>query len=524
MKKFFLFLFLLPISLYSFSQFFNYAYGPVFPYPGSGVGKILSVKDGGIMYLQVNTDSFIHVQYYEPKYRALTLQDIKIPFFPVKHAQIENIFSFNGDAQVFISGGGTDSTMLYRITINGLTGKLKEAVVVQNIHHLKQGKVTGSENYYPQFIVRQSANGNAYAIAAVNPSKYDNLPVIQLSVYDTLGNELKRPYKSDLPEKFNNLSPVDLVVISPDQAALLTYGFTEQNDMKDGDLIMAMVEKLKPDLRLKELYFSNDLILKRGVARYDSAFKKIFLLSATSKQSLRGLAVTDLVRIDVPTMKIDNDANLVFNQKTAAKLGQITGEEKPLFTPVDFFLKGLTNYQVIYQQLIPRSQKDTFEHAKINHTVFAEFDADNNMISSYIIPSFTEMKGAEISPFYLHDLELKGVPFLYGNQYRTGKLLSDDYHFFWVQNDVATNFMSTDGTKLAEFKDNSKGASFYFELSGGNILPRRQFLAGKPTDKGGTHLLVPGVGYFDKLNGTWVTLQEEAKEEYPGLKLVWLQP
>ncbi len=523
MKKVFLFLFLFPISIISFSQFYNYAYGPVFPYPSSGSGKIISVKGGAIMYLQVNTDSSIAVQLYEPPYHGLSKQIIQPSFFPVKGGQIENIFSSNGDALIFISGKDNDSSQLFRITLDGSSGKLKEAVEIFNIRHLVSSK-SREDIQYPGFIVRQSAKGDAYAVAAINPSQMGKQPIIQFSVFDTLGGEWKRPYKSKLPDKFENLKPVDLVVMSPQQATLLTYGFIEERKIKNGDVIMAMLEKSKPEMRISELYYSNDLVLQSGVARYDSIFNKIFLLSAANRQSQENRMVTDLVRIDVPSAKIENDSILGFNAVTNAKLTRITGEENPLFFPVDFFLKGLTGYLVIYQQLIPGSASDTSVHARINNTVFAEYNDDYTNVKSFIVPSSTDIKLPGLSPFYLHKMELAGVPFQFENQYRTGKFLTDDHSYFWVQNDVSTNFMSTDGSGLSLFKNNGDAASFYWVLSGDALLPRRQFLAGKPTDKEGVHLLVPGVGCFDKLNGVWVTLQEEAKEQYPGLKVVWLQP
>jgi|GEM_PF-3449864 len=525
MKKYFLALVLLGITLPSISQFYNYATGPVFPYPVSGVGKMISVKDGGIMFLQINTDSFINVQYYEPKYHALTQQKITLPFFPMKNAKIENVFAFNGDALLFLSSHVPDSSLLYMISISGQSGKLNKAEIIRNIHHTQKAKSSNDEMVYPQFIVRHSEKGDAYAVGTVNPGKFDGLPVLQVSVFDTLGNELKRPYKSELPEKFNNLSPVDIVVISPDQAVLLSYGYTVEQNIKDGDVIMAMVEKAKPDMRISQLAISPDFVLQHAVARYDSLFKKIFLLAFSNRQSNSNKLVSEFVRIDVPTLKFDNDSILGFNEITTAKLKQLTGEEAPEFVPVDFFLKGITNFLVIYQQLIPGSPNDTSVHSKINHTVFAEYDDSYNMVKSYIVPSQIDIKTTLVNPFYLHEMEMKGVPFNIENQYRTGKFLTDNHSYYWVQNDASGNFMSTDGSKLSAYKNNRDAAAFYVALAGEGLIPRKQFVSGNEADyKNGNHLLIPGIGYFDKLNGTWVTLQEEANNENPGLKLVWLQP
>lgn len=523
MKKILLLLLLIQVSDLAFSQFYNYEYGPVFPYPTSGTGKILAVKDGAIMYLQINTDSAIQVQFYESKYHVLSNERITPSFFPVRNAQIENVFSFRGDALIFISSYKKDSTLLYQLTLDGHSGKLKDARILYNIHHAIISKPK-DEVQFPQFIVRQSSNNDAYAIAAVNPSLLDHQPVIQLSVFDTLGNEFKRPYKSKLPEKFGNLHPVDLVVVSPKQAVLLTYGFKEEQKIKNGDLIAAKLDKEKPDMQISALYYSTDLVLDRGVARYDAVFQKIYLASSANRQSESGRQRTDVVRIDVPELKIDNDGLLGFNTASMAKLVQITGQEKPLFTPVDFYLKGLTGFIVIYQQLVPGSPTDTSIHARINHTVVAEYNNDQENVRSYIIPSYTDIHLVGLPPFYLQQFELCGVPFAFENQYRTGRFITDGHSYFWVQNDVSTNFLSTDGTQLALFNDNKNGASFYMVLSGDGMIPRRQFLAGKPTDKNGSHLLIPGVGYYDKYNGVWVTLQDEPTEKYPGLKLVWLQP
>jgi len=522
MKRIFLITLCLLIAQFSFSQFYQYADGPVFPYPTSGNGKMVSVKGGGIMYLQINPDSAIHIQYYEPKYHMMTQELVKPDFFPITNGHIENVFSFNGDAFIFISTHSGDSSSLFRIVIDGSNGKLKKSERVIHMHAQKSKR--RDHPTPPDYIVRCADDEQAYGIGIVNPGKYDNQPVLQLSVFDRSGNELKRPYKSSDPEKFPNLRAVDLVVMSPQQAVLLTWGSNVlQYGGEDGDVITAKLERSKPELTITSLYFSNDLILQHAVARYDSLFQKIFLVSAAKRQSQKGRLVTDIVRIDIPAMKIENDAILGFNESLNSKLSQLTEEQMPVFAPVEFMLKGKTNLLVVYQQLIEGNSDGDQSETKINHTVFAEYNDDYQMVKAYLVPSKAVVKMA-VEPFYLHQQELTGVSFGKDNQYRTGKFITDNFHYFWVLNDVASNNASTDGSRLSEFDNNRNAASFYTNLSGESLMPHKMFLAGKPNDKGGNHLLIPGVGYFDPLNGVWVTLQDESKGEPQGLKLVWLQP
>lgn len=520
MKHFFTAILLLTATG-SFAQFFKFAEGPVFPYPSSGSGKILSVKDAATMYLHVETDSFIRVQHYDAKNHSMNETMLQPSIFPLKNAQIQNIFTQNGDAFIFISAANSDSSTLYQVVVDGGNGSLKETKVVASFHQPKSKK---EKIVYPDFIVRQSANADAYAIGIVNPGKWDNQPVIQLSVYNKDGIELKRPYKSAAPEKFSNLRATDLIVFSGSRALLLTYGFVEDMGFKEGDVIVASVENTKPDMTITELSFSNDLVLQKGVARYDSVFNKVFLLSSCIRQSQKNRLVTDVVRIDIPKMIIETDNILDLNEQSAAKISLFTGEKNPELIPVDFRMKGLVNFLVVYQQAIPMEEKGKGKFTRLNHMLVGEYDGDFKMIKSYLVPYFSEIKSAGVEAFYLVDQEMKGVAFRDELPYHTARFLTDDFGYFWVMNDASINNMSTDGTRLKEYVSNADAASFYVKMQGETFMPRRQFLAGKPTDKEGNHLLVPGISYYDSYNGVWVTLQDEPQERYPGCKLVWLQP
>lgn len=520
MKHFFTAVLLL-IATSSFAQFFKFAEGPVFPYPYSGTGKILSVKDAAIMYLHIETDSFIRVQHYEAKNHSMMETMLQPAVFPLKNATIRNIFSQNGDAYIFISAANSDSSTLYKIVVDGANGNLKETKIVSSLHQPKSKK---DKVVFPDFIVRQSANGEAYAIGIVNPGKWDNQPVIQLSVFNSAGTELKRPYKSTVPEKFSNLSATDLMVFSGSHALLLTYGFAEDMGFKEGDVIVASVENTKPDMTITELSFSNDLVLQKAVARYDSVFNKIFLLSSCIRQSQKNRLVTDMVRIDVPKMIIETDNILDLDEQSGAKLSLFTGEKNPELIPVDFRMKGLVNFLVVYQQANAMEEKGKGKFTKLNHMLVGEYDGDFKMIKSHMVPYFSELKTEKVDAFYLVDQEMKGVAFQKDLPYHTARFLTDDFGYFWVMNDVSINNMSTDGTKLKEYVSNADAASFFIKMQGETFMPRRQFLAGKPTDKEGNHLLIPGISYYDSYNGVWVTLQDEPQERYPGFKLVWLQP
>jgi hypothetical protein len=503
------------------AQFSKFAEGPVFPYPTSGTGKILSVKDAGIMFLQVDTDSFIKVQHYDGTNHSREEVLLQPGIFPLKNAQVQNIFSQNGNAYIFISSTTTDSCTLYQLVVDGADGSLKETKILANLHQPKSKKEKAA---FPDFIIRQSSNADAYAVAVVNPGKWDNQPVIQLSVFNKAGLEFKRPYKSLVPEKFTNLRAVDLLVFSESRATLLTYGYVEDMGFKEGDVIVASVENSKPDMTITELYFSNDLVLQKAVARYDSVFNKIFLLSSCIRQSEKGRIVTDMVRIDIPKMKIESDNILGVNEQANTKLSLLTGEKKPDLVPVEFRMKGLTNFIVIYQQIIPDEEKGKGKFVKINHALVGEYNDDYQMIKSYLVPFFSEVKAVQVDPFYLNDQEMTGVSFKDDYPYHTSRFLADDFGCFWIMNDASINSMSMDGTGLKAFVKPEDGASFFVRMQGDAFMPRRQFLAGKPTDKEGNHLLVPGIGYYDNLNGVWVTLQDEPQERYPGFKLVWLQP
>ena len=129
MKRLSFFCLLILFCSLAHAQFVQIAEGPVFPDPIPGVSKILQMKNGSTMFLHINPDTAWNIHVYEAQYKAKTETYIEPAYAKLKSGNVEGIFEIKGDAVIMISNVDENTMTVYRLIIDGTTGKLKEDII-----------------------------------------------------------------------------------------------------------------------------------------------------------------------------------------------------------------------------------------------------------------------------------------------------------------------------------------------------------------------------------------------------------
>ena len=242
MKRLSFFIVLLFVSFFSKAQFFETSYGPVFPDPGTGVAKIIQLKNGNTIYLHINFSTGLDIQLYDGPYKARIEGTIEPAYGKLEAGKVEGIFEINGDVVVLLTETNKTETILYRLIIDAKAVKLKEEKQLARFKRIEPEK--GGE-MTTEIAVSKDPNSEHYAVATIGAFKSDTSKRIEISLYGADNKEIKKGYYTSAVEKYKYLQYIDMAVIGADKVAMLLAGYNIENaGEKVGDVVLATLDKL----------------------------------------------------------------------------------------------------------------------------------------------------------------------------------------------------------------------------------------------------------------------------------------
>lgn len=505
------------------AQFYQVAEGPVFSDTLAGFSKILQMKNYSTIYLHINFEQGLNVQVYEPKYRNKTETNIEPAYGKLKAGNLEGIFEANGDAVVMISSTVDNSIALYRLIIDGTTGKLKEEkqIASLNIYSVKKSDKDFAK---PGIHVRKDPDSENYAVVVTNSFVSDTTKRIEVILYGSDNNEIKRSYYSSSTEKYKYLQFVDMAVLGKDKVVVLLYGYNlKEKNEKEGELIYVDLDKTTKNLGFIELNFSNDLVVDAGITRYDPKTQRLLLLITAKVKSESGKLHSYLGFIN-PANRMLESNNVLPGKLLQNKYEDVFGKDAE-FTgiPQNLFVNPDRTYTIIFEDMESK-KKDSTGHTLLKNITIASFDNEPELKSSYFVPMNHYVTDVALPAFYQSDREFTGQEFLKYNQYKSNVYITDGHKSYLVFNDTQNNALVSAGDKVAQFSDIKTADAFFCSIEGKMSIPKRQYVFGKPVDNNDHKTGVFTVYDYDKANAVLVTLKSERAGEHPGVKLVWLQP
>ncbi|MEP7165084.1 MAG: hypothetical protein ABI741_10325 [Ferruginibacter sp.] len=523
MKRLPFFCLLILFSSLSKAQFLQMAEGPVFPDPVPGISRILQLKNGNTMFVHINPDTAWNIHVYDAKYKAKTETNIEPAFGKLKAGNVEGIFEINADAVILISDKDENAILLYRLIIDGVTGKLKEE---KQIAALRLNPVKKADQKtalaQPELHVRKDPNSENYAVAITSGLASDSSKRIEIILYGSDNKEINRAFNTTSVEKYKYLKYVDMVVIGPGQVAAVLYGYNiKDRDDNEAALFFATLDKAAKTVAVKEMDFSNDLAIERGITRYDPQSKRILMLTTAKVFSESGKLNAYLGFID-PSTKTLLTNTIVPGEKLNNKYAEVFGKG-PGYAgiPQDMFINDNGTVTILFEEMEVLKEKNAAGQS-IRNMAVATYDNEVELKSSYFIPMDHYIADITLQSFYQSERETAGQQFLKDNQYRSGLYISDGHNSFVILNDSELNAQATSKGKVTRFKETKDADAFYYLLAGTGTVPSGQYVFGKPTGNHKTGVF--SVFDYDRANNVLVTLKTEKEGAHPGVKLVWLQP
>lgn len=499
------------ILLYSlaFAQFKQIAEGPFFEMPYSGIAKILTMKDGSTMYFHVGfKNATIEVRCYDPAHRETAATILNPAYGRLRAPELENFFEINGDAIFLISEVQEKVPVLYRLIIDGKTGKLKKEEKIADLKKLTlgMGYAMGFGGVgIPGFYSSKDPDSENYAIAIFNSFVPDANKRLEIVVYGNDHSEISRAFYVSPDEKYKYVDYISMAVMGSEKVCLIVNGYNSGKD--DKEILITTLNKGASAVTFGELNFPKDSILETAIVRYNPFSKKfIFVAKMYPKKSKE--AVISIAVIDPFTLKMENRTLSGISEKVFERSRELYGK-KYRYPGVPVSLENNTDgsFSIIYQAYIGNHTTDI---VVMNYTRYGEF------INDYFIPKY----------FALDDPNAVANFVSFKNVYKQFAFINAEGKKYLFINDSERNIERIEKNKEpVGIQGVDDIDAFYFPLTGDDVIPARKFLVSDPADKKRSQpkALFKASGY-DRKSNLFIAVFNESEGKDKGFKLKWLQP
>lgn len=526
------------VCLLSNAQFKTIAQGPVFEEPETGFSKILQLKNGSTMFFHVTVKDGINLKIYDASRKQKAEKHIEPAYGKLKEASIDAIFEVNGDGVLLVSEIASNTPVLYRLVIDGKTGKLKEEKQVAELRKYNMG--SGYAMAFggvptPDFYVRKDAYSENYAVAMLNSFESDRSRRIEIIFFGQDHKEISRAFYSSPDNKYKYLRYVDMTVIGKDKVSVLAYAYnTKSSGGKESELVLANLDAGAKSVTLHELNFSKDEVVRGGITRYNPVTKKIILLAAAQiGKSNKYSAI--LATVD-PFQKSIDKARTIYpvhaNEKSTELFGEKNGFQG---MPQNMFINNDGSYSIVFEELtvIASSSSSagfsfgsgrTSFTTELGNLAVLRFDNEGKEAGSYLIPKNHRLVATRLSSFYHSEREGSAQLLGYGNQFKSFAYLNGKDKTYILFNDIEKNEESVMKGKLTTIQGVGECDGFYYNIAGKETMPSRSYVFGKPESKKENNLGLFAISDYNSETNTYVTLKLEKEGRDKGVRIVWLQP
>jgi len=527
MKKATLLFLLILSSVIVKAQFKQVAEGPVFEEPKEGFAKILQMKNGNTIFIHIAIKKGIDIQIYDANHQQTIATNITPAYGKLEYASIDGVFEINSDVVIMITQIDSRTPMLYRLIIDGKTGNLKNEQKIAQLD--KVGFFKGYALYFgdvpmPDFFVRKDPASDNYAVVMFNSFESDRSKVMEIVVYGADNKEISRAYYSSPEEKYKYLRYVDMAVLGSGKVCVLAYGFnTRSSGGKESELILANLDKGAKSVDFTELNFSKDMIVYWGITRFNPITKSL-ILSAVVKGDKGDKGYTPILAIINPFDKKIERFNVI------APSDRINQSFKKAFTglPENLFINDDGTFTIVSEELEQNSYRSSSGASSISTTLgdmaIVKYSKTGEFINDYRIRKSHEVYYALLYPFYLSRREGGAQALIQGNQFKSFAYLDGKSQNYILFNDTERNNDKQESGGLVTIKGVSGSDGFYYPLTGTDVVPKRDYVFGKPDSKRDHDLALFAISDYDRKNDVYVTLKLENQHGKKGVKVVWLQP
>jgi len=508
-------IFLLSIS--ANAQFKQIAESAVFKEPEDGYCKLIQMKNGNVVYLRITVKDGIDVKIYDESHKLKAEQHVDPKYGKLKVGSITAVLPIGDNIDLFISETDDKARLLYRLVFDGSTGVLKEeSTIAKNTDKLSLaiayanaiGGVPSSD-----FNILKDPNGEDYVLAMmIGPEENRHLEIV---FYDGSNKETNRVSLSNDKSIFNYAG-----MAFTEKKKLTILGYL--NDQ----LAFANVEVDSKNVEINNIGSAKDLKISSSLMRYNSITKKIILLGTEEidhKHSTYRIFTAYLDPFLYKIIKAEDQYPSKVNDKSLELFGA-----KKSFTgmPQNLYINNDGSFSIVYEEVTnifsSGSSGGGYNTAVLGNIAVVMYNKDGNEVNEYFIPKNQKLTNMVIPSFYLSDREGTGQKLYEGNQYKSFAYLSGINKNYILFNDVDENGESVRKGKLTTIIGIGDCDAYYFNASGSDIMPERQYVFEEP-EKREHNLALFSISDYNKETNIYVTLRL-AKGKNKGVSIVWLQP
>jgi len=475
----------------------------------------------------ITINNGFYIRLYDAKHKQITESHITSKETRVNSGNVESIFEINNDLVILFSTMENKIRGVYRITIDGITGSVKENKKITDTQTGEERKVEKGaiEGVYNGNYVNKDPNSNNYAVAMFNNPLADRDKRLEVIAYDSTGKETSRALYKSPGEKYEYLKYIDMAVIGNSKVCVLAYGYTykKSSSIQTGDLILATLDAGSKEVSVQELEYSKDMIITGGIMRFNPVFQKLVLLAAsrsTKKDEYYGVSVA---YVDPFVKKLDRGFD-IYPVHANEKCLELFGKKKP-FTgmPQNLFINNDGSFTVVYEEMT-NYYNTRSSNCELGNIAVSLFDKDGRENNSYLIPKNHMMLSTSLNPFYQAKRDLSGSSLTFGDQYKSFTYLNGKKKNYVLMNDIERNGETVLDGKITTISGVGECNGFYFVIDGKETMPQRKFLFGAPASKKENNLALFTISDYDREKNIYVTLKLEKEGKSKGVKFVWLQP
>ena len=539
-----------------YAQFKIIAEGPKFEEPEEGFAKILQLKNGNTFYIHVTLKDGINVRIYGASYKEKTVTTFLPSYQELEESDaVEGIFEINDNVVVFVNKNEDKLLTLYRLIIDGNTGKLKEQkIIAVGKNPAKYGRYR-KPRQMDFFNIRKDPYSDNYAVAVYDESEGDRTKILEIIHYSGNHTELTRKF-CYLPAATCNF--LDMVVIGSEKICAF-LAFTQDDEIKYQ--VMAVIEKGAASVGYTQLTIPNQLTevykaakknllipetLLFGMAKYNPATQKIIFVEDGLINDQRGQSyylfalkhVAFLYVIDPITKEVQFESQLEQSEKLHTEFKELLEEKKKYNgRPQDIIINDDGGFTILYEEQFFMQDKSG-NRTELESIVLSRYDRNGKNISEHLVPKAQAVLTTKLVPFYIAKRTHAAQLLFRGNQYKSFAYVDGTKSKYILFNDTEKNNDIKNARKRGNIYTGLSKAklvmiigvtidcnAFMYKLAGDDLFPEREYLFAEKENEKGRALALLTVSDYNKKSNTYATLKlDKSSMKSKMINIVWQEP
>lgn len=524
---------LLFLFLFSHAQFKEIATGPSFEEPRSGFSKMLLMKNGNAVFLRVGfKNDGIDVRIYDPQHKEIALTTFDPAYGKLKSGSLEGAFEIQGDIVLLVSeiDEDEDRPVLYRLIIDGQSGKLKEEKEIASLFRITkkmQKSIKFGKTGAPDFSVSKDPDSDNYAVILFNSFEKTSNKRIEIVLYGSDHEEVTRAYYESPEGKYKYMEFKSMAVMGSEKVFVLANAYDP--DEKEAELVLATLKRSQSVVEYNELNLPKDRKLENGIVRYNKHTQKLIVVAKLSDKKMEKKEKKDkdekneaslyIAFLDPQVGKTEKVLQSGVTKEVHQRLTEVYGNKTRYSgVPVNLLINNDGGFTVVYEELEivwVQWSDHVSAHAESWDVLVSTFDRAGELQTSYII-----MKN-----FFI---DRAGTPTYAGgfaNNYKRVVYINGPAKSYILLNDTRRNIERQEAkTKPLQVIGVSDSDAFYFPLTGTDPAPKRKYLFGLSEDPKARNLAPLGVSAYDPENDIFIVLRLNKTEGKKTVNVLWLKP